>query len=128
MYCAVVTWVDTIQSEAQSAHIHMPLWEMLYSGRIADVSCYLMFESIHKFTAGAIKQQVLLLRETIMQVVISTDKMCEYAAWSYSLLFLQNVYQLIYFADRVKPKTVHAGVKFDVYRMIYHTFSSCSLY
>ena len=43
--CLVCSWVDTIQSQAQSAHIHLTFWEVFDARRVIHVADNLMAEA-----------------------------------------------------------------------------------
>ena len=46
VYNLVGSRIDAIQSYAEPAHVHLSFGEMLYAGRVADVSQYVVWESI----------------------------------------------------------------------------------
>lgn len=60
VYRFVVARIDSIKPKTETAHLHLPLREMLYAGRVADVTQYLVWKMVLQCRAPLLVEVILV--------------------------------------------------------------------
>ena len=108
--------VHPIETDAEAAHIHLPLGEVLDAGRVVHVAQDLVAEGGLQATATLVEQGKLAGREVVEVIAVGAHEMAEHRTRDDSLLMMQAVDQFVDVVLRVEAQSVHAGIEFDMYR------------
>ena len=100
--CLVRSWVDTIQAQAQSAHIHLMFREVIDARRVVHVADNLMAERSLKFLATLIEECKLMGRELVEVVSIRANEVREDRTRDDSVLLFQSLNQFVHILLWVK--------------------------
>ena len=123
----IITWINAIEAETETAHIHLTFGEMLDAGRVVHVTQDLMAESCLQLLTALFEEFELTGRERVEVVAVGTHEMREYGTRDDSVLALQTANKLVDVALWVEAQTVHTGIKFDVHRPASNALLSGSL-
>ena len=124
---AVVARVHTIETKSQTAHVHLPLGEMLNAGGVVHVAEYLVLEGGLQAFAALVEECKLTCGEVVEVVAVCSYEVGEYRAGNDGVLVVQSLNELVNVSNGVKAKPVHACVELYVYGIARDAFLLGSL-
>ena len=109
--------IDTIEANAETAHVELAVAEMVDAGGVVDMTDDMVGEGGLQLAAAHIKLLKLLAGEIVKLVGIGTDKVAEDATRDDSRLGLEAGDQLVHVLQRIESKPTHARIELDVDRI-----------
>ena len=106
--------IDTIEANAETAHVELAVAEMVDARGVVDMTDDMVGEGGLQLAAAHIKLIKLLAGEIVKLVGIGTDKVAEDATRDDSRLGLEAGNQLVHVLQRIESKPTHARIEFDV--------------
>jgi len=106
--------IDTIEANAETAHVELAVAEMVDARGVVDMTDDMVGEGGLQLAAAHIKLLKLLAGEIVKLVGIGTDKVAEDATGDDSRLGLEAGNQLVHVLQRIESKPTHAGIELDV--------------
>ena len=111
----IITGIDTIETNAQTTHIHLSLREMLDTCGVVHVAQDMMRESRLQLLARLIEESKLTGRELVEVIAVGTHEMTEHRAWDDGCLVLQTVYKFEEILFGIEAQTMHTRIELDMY-------------
>ena len=106
--------IDTIEANAETAHVELAVAEMVDARGVVDMTDDMVGEGGLQLAAAHIKLIKLLAGEIVKLVGIGTDKVAEDATRDDSRLGLEAGNQLVHVLQRIESKPTHARIELDV--------------
>ena len=106
--------IDTIETNAETAHVELAVAEMVDARGVVDMTDDMVGEGGLQLAAAHIKLLKLLAGEIVKLVGIRTDKVAEDATRDDSRLGLEAGNQLVHVLQRIESKPTHARIELDV--------------
>ena len=123
----IIARINAIEADAEAAHIHLALREMLDASGVVHVAQDLMGEDTLQLTAALVEEGELLGREVVEAVAVGAHEMAEHRTRDDGVLMLQTVDKFVYILHRVEAQTVHARIELDMYGPARDTFLTSGL-